>query len=181
VQQEEAIQAKQPNEWSGDQRVEVRLAEVEPIVPRVRRSCQRHVRKGVTRSQLDRLSAFQEDTLGAGMIETREPLQITALERQVAVVGRAQRHRDVGRLVAFDAVPRSNDIDGDRERGRHDEQHQADDAGASMSRGLEGGGRRREFGVDVAHHHKTSEVRKARSASRTPRRWVGRETSWRSG
>ena len=62
-----------------------------------------------------------------------EPLEIAALEREIAIVGHAQRHRDVGRLVTLDLVART-DVDRDRGGERDDEQDGSGERCGAMGR-----------------------------------------------
>jgi hypothetical protein len=64
---------------------------------------------------------LQEDSFRTDVVQLVEAFQITCLEREVAVIGRTEGHRDVGGLVAFDAKPRANDVDRQRGIGADDE------------------------------------------------------------
>jgi hypothetical protein len=59
------------------------------------------------------------------LIDTPEALEVALLEAQVPVVGHAEGHADVGRLIALDLVAGAHDIDRDRRRERHDEEDEA--------------------------------------------------------
>ena len=68
---------------------------------------------------------LEEDTAGAAVVAREEPLEVDAVfVDEVAVVGKAQRHRHVGGLVALDAAERPWHVDRQRDERPHDQQRQ---------------------------------------------------------
>ena len=74
-------------------------------------------------TNLQLLPFLQEDAVRPGTVETVEAVEISPLVGQVVVVREAERHRDVGRFVAFDAKAGLDDVDRQSCRKRYDEEY----------------------------------------------------------
>ena len=90
----------------------------------------------------------------------REALEVAPLEREVAIVRGAERHGDVGRLVALDALARLDHVHGQRRGEAHQEEDDADRCDTrARTRGVDG---RRQRGH--AQHNRILSVRSSMTA-----------------
>ena len=100
------------------------------------------------------------------MIETVKPHEIVVVERQIAVVGRAQGRGDVVGFIALQSVAGPRHVHRHGQDATDDEQDDTDGERTEMPRRVLGVG-----------HADVPEVRNDKSARSTPRRWVARDTS----
>ncbi len=122
VEDEEAVQAEQPHERRHDDRVDQRLAEIQPVGVRIRRPVDVHEGRGPVDAHAQPLAALQEDAVGPPAVQSPISLEIPPLVREIMVEGHAERHRDVGRFVSLDAEAGLDDINGNRRGERDDEE-----------------------------------------------------------
>ena len=131
-----------------NERIDEGLPEVQAIWPLIRCSGEVEEWRRAARAQVPPLAALEENPFRAAAIESPEPLEISAFVTQVVIVGDAERHRDVGGLVTFDAKSGSDDVDGNC-GGQHD--HEQDDS--SENRARSGRGRRHVGRAGRKHGH----------------------------
>src|SRR5207249_9569130 len=80
-------------------------------------------------AQVQLFTLLEKDAIGAGLEETVESLDVSALVSEIAIECGAQTHRHVRRFVALDPESRLHDVDGQRSRERHDEQNRSSGGG----------------------------------------------------
>ena len=68
-------------------------------------------RRRAIEPQPDLFSTLEKNAFRTLLIDTPEPFEIVPAVREIAVVGEAERHADVGRFVSLDPVTRTNDVD----------------------------------------------------------------------
>ena len=112
------------------------------------------------------LPALEEDPVRTLVIEAFKANEIVAIECQIAVVGRAQGRGHVVRFIALQPVAGPRHIDRHRENAQNDEQDETERDRAEMARR-----------TTCVGHADVPEVRNDKSARKTPRRCVARETS----
>src|SRR5262249_6891785 len=140
-----------------------------------------HERERGRRADAIDLAPLQEDSFGTATEFLPDACEILALEREIEVGGDALREAVVGRLVAFEALRLTRQIECRGER------QEDDPSGAGRDRA---GAARRARAVHAAGacaghrraaaHAGASEVRNDRSAARMPFRLVARDVSWSS-
>ena len=105
IEGQQAVQTGDPGERRRDERIEVRLAEEQAIGRR----------RGA-------LPALEEDAVRTPPVDAIEAGDVLTRVREVAIMGDAEGHGDVGGFIALDAVRRANDV----HRQGGDEQHGKD-------------------------------------------------------
>ena len=201
VEDEEAVGTERANEGSGEEGVDERLAEVELVARRVGEGHEPDERERAGEPPFA-AGFLEEDPVRALREERPVALEILAFERQVAVVGEAQGPGGVRsfvalQAVAFEGVDRQGrrQQDGEDDRRDHRVGTAPERLGCGRGRvharlsGLLHGGLVchgfAESSVTVDGRCRLSAVyrrrvsRNDRSASRTPLRWVRRDTSCR--
>ena len=92
MQEQQPVETAEPDEGSGDQRVDERLAVVEAVVGRVRWTLDFDKGPVCVEPDVDGTASFQEDALWSASVDLPEAKKVLSLEREVAVVGEAERH-----------------------------------------------------------------------------------------
>ena len=147
LERQHAVQPRQSDERRRQHGVDVGLAVVEPV-------------GGAPGAA----PLLQEDALRAFVVDLIEALDVARLVGEIAVVGDAEGHGDVGGLVALDAVRRPHDVDGERRTAAdHEQGGGRDDAGVGggpdplraffRHRDRTSQRRRRHGSADAPHHY----------------------------
>ena len=116
IQEQQAVEAADTHEGGGHQRIDERLAVVEPLVGGRDRALDADKRRARTDGDVDLSSPLEKNAVGSGSVDLPEAREVLSLESDVAVVREAQRHRYIRGLIALEPVRRLQHVE--RNRGR---------------------------------------------------------------
>ena len=83
MEEEQAVQAEETDEWRREHRVRDRLAEVEPVEVGVVPLQDPDERNVAPKANAHHLAAFQEDAFRSAVVETGKSFEIAALEGEI--------------------------------------------------------------------------------------------------
>jgi hypothetical protein len=111
------------------------MPEIEAILAGVGRAVEEiQKRRAGAKPDPELFSALEKNPFGTLLVDAPEPIEIAALVREVPIVRHAERHRDVGGLVALELVARAGHVDRDRSRQGDDEQDGSRERRGAMGR-----------------------------------------------
>src|SRR5262249_47135848 len=114
------MRPEQKHEWRRRQRIDERLRVVQPRANWILELHPPHERERGRRADAIDLAPLQEDSLGTAAEFLPDAREILALEREVEVGRQALREAVIGRLVAFEALRLTRQVE------RRGERHQDD-------------------------------------------------------